>query len=481
MTDKYGDSRNSAFGAIDWWTVLIYLLLVLMGWVSIYAAVFNEEHASMFDISQKYGSQIIWIGICVFLAVSILLIDAKYYHYFAYPFYAIMIVVLLGVLVFGTEVNGARSWFQIGPFRLQPAEFAKFTTALALAKYMSSYDFSIHDWRKVAGMLAIMGIPMLIVLAQNDTGSALVYTSFLFMLYREGFNKWVYVVLGMIVFLFVFSFLLEPETLLFLILFAVVIGEGLTNGFWREKVVYLAVVALVWLLELLFYALFFDGHADTYLSLVIAVVLSLPLVFVYAFRYQLRNIWLFFGLFFGALLFSLSVDYVFNDLMQVHQQKRILDLLGLESDVKGWGYNVNQSKIAIGSGGLFGKGFLQGTQTKYDFVPEQSTDFIFCTIGEEWGFVGSALVVALFTVLIFRLMRMGDRQQDAFGRVYCYGVASIFAFHVLVNIGMTIGIVPVIGIPLPFFSYGGSSLLAFTILLFVALRLDSARQESSSL
>lgn len=477
--DRYSHRKDDIFGGVDWWTVLIYIALVLMGWISIYAAVYNESHASIFDISQKYGSQVIWIGFCAIIAITILLVDAKYYHYWAYPLYVAMIIVLLAVFVFGKEVNGAKSWFEFGSIRIQPVEFAKFTTALALAKYMSSYNFSLGRLNSISGVGVIIGLPAVIVLAQNDTGSALVFSSFLFVLYREGFNKWVYIVLGLVVFLFVFSYILEMEVLIAIIFLASVIGEGLTNGRWDLKLRYVALVIFCSLLAYLLAKPITGAEIEGWVAFVMGVSVSLVAVIFYAIKYQIRNVALFACMFFGSLLFIKSIDYVFNNIMQVHQQKRILDLLGLESDIRGWGYNVNQSKIAIGSGGFSGKGFLQGTQTKFDFVPEQSTDFIYCTIGEEWGFLGSSLVLILFIVLIYRLMKMGDKQHEVFGRVYCYSVAGIFLFHVLINIGMTIGLLPVIGIPLPFFSYGGSSLLSFTILLFVALRLNSAKEEQS--
>ena len=465
-----------AVGGVDWVAVLAYVLLVLMGWLNIYAAVYDDAHASIFDVGQRYGMQLVWIGASAFIAVSILLIDDKYYHVLAYPLYWIMILVLVGVLLFGKEVKGAKAWIMLGPVAIQPTEFAKFTTALALARYMSSYTFDIRKPGDLLRAGMIVGLPVLIVILQNDTGSALVYGSFLFMFYREGFNGWVYVALIMIISLFVFSFLLEPVTLLIVLILVCAIGEGVSNGNWKSKVTYLAGLALgSILLYLLFNAVLRIGMS-WHTAILIAAVLSVGAVVAYAYRYKIHNILTFTLLFFGSLGFTYTIDYAFQHL-QIHQQKRILDLLGLESDLKGWGYNVNQSKIAIGSGGFSGKGFLEGTQTKFNFVPEQSTDFIFCTVGEEWGFLGSAVIVVLFTVLILRIIRMGERQMEPFGRIYCYCVASIFLFHVAVNIGMTIGIMPVIGIPLPFFSYGGSSLIAFTILLFVAIKLDASKHE----
>ena len=468
---KSNEENSLTVGGLDWITILVYTVLVLMGWVNIYAAVYDEAHSSIFDISQRYGMQLIWIGVSAFIAISILLIDDKYYHILAYPLYWFSILVLIGVLLFGKEVNGAKSWL----FGIQPSEFVKFTTALALARYMSSYSFDIRNLKHLLHVAILLGLPVLIVMLQNDTGSALVFGSFLFMLYREGFNGWVYIALIMIISLFIFSFLLEPTALLIVLILVCVVGEGMTNGNWRSKAIYLAGLALGSTLIYTVCQLLLSIDISWYLSILIAATLSIGVVILYAYRYKINNILTFILLFFGSLGFTYTVDYVFNNVLQIHQQKRILDLLGLESDLSHWGYNVNQSKIAIGSGGFSGKGFLEGTQTKFNFVPEQSTDFIFCTVGEEWGFIGSAVVIILFVILILRLIRMGERQQEPFGRIYCYCVASVFLFHITINIGMTIGIMPVIGIPLPFFSYGGSSLIAFTILLFVAIKLDASK------
>lgn len=472
---KSNEENSLTVGGLDWITILVYTVLVLMGWVNIYAAVYDEAHSSIFDISQRYGMQLIWIGVSAFIAISILLIDDKYYHILAYPLYWFSILVLIGVLLFGKEVNGAKSWL----FGIQPSEFVKFTTALALARYMSSYSFDIRNLKHLLHVAILLGLPVLIVMLQNDTGSALVFGSFLFMLYREGFNGWVYIALIMIISLFIFSFLLEPTALLIVLILVCVVGEGMTNGNWRSKAIYLAELALGSTLIYTVCQLLLSIDISWYLSILIATTLSIGVVILYAYRYKINNILTFILLFFGSLGFTYTVDYVFNNVLQIHQQKRILDLLGLESDLSHWGYNVNQSKIAIGSGGFSGKGFLEGTQTKFNFVPEQSTDFIFCTVGEEWGFIGSAIVIILFVILILRLIRMGERQQEPFGRIYCYCVASVFLFHITINIGMTIGIMPVIGIPLPFFSYGGSSLIAFTILLFVAIKLDASKHNES--
>jgi rod shape determining protein RodA len=465
------------FGAVDWTAVGIFLALMVMGWLNIYAAVYDEAHSSIFDITQRYGMQLVWIGVSLGLALTVLLLDGKYYHMFAYPVYVLSLLLLLAVAFVGKEVNGARSWIMLGPIALQPTEFMKFATALALGRYMSHYSFLIRRTADLLRVALLLGLPAVVILLQNDTGSAVVYGSFIFMLYREGLNGWLYTVLGMMIALFIFSFLLEPLTLLMLLVIGCAVAAGVQARNFRAVVIYLAAVALAsigifWLGELILS----DG-IGAYYSLLVASLLSLVPVGIYAFRARLAPVFRYIALFCASVVFVFSVDYVFDNVMQTHQQKRILDLLGLESDLQEWGYNVNQSKIAIGSGGFLGKGYMQGTQTKYNFVPEQSTDFIFCTVGEEWGFVGSMVVLALFCVLILRLMRMGERQSEAFGRVYCYSVASVFLFHVVVNIGMTIGLMPVIGIPLPLFSYGGSSLIAFTLLFFVAVKLDSQKRE----
>lgn len=462
--DKLGWSK------IDWKTILVFVVLMLLGWMNIYAASSGEGES--FSFGSRYGMQMIWMGISMVVAGVILLVDDIYYHQFAYPFYLLMLLVLVATLFVGKEVNGAKSWLSLGPVAVQPAEFMKLATALALARFMSEYHFSLGRPKDLVGVGAILLIPIVVILAQNDMGSALVYCSFLIVLYREGLNSWVYYAIFLVVGLFVCSFLLSDVALLVGLIAVFVVVQALGNHNPKESAIYTAGVGA---LSLAIYgAALVAGWSLTYYGALLgASVVMLVVALAYAYRNKLANIYLFAAMFVGSLLFIGAIDFVFNDVLQLHQQKRILDLFGLESDLKGWGYNVNQSKIAIGSGGFFGKGFLQGTQTKYDFIPEQSTDFIFCTVGEEWGFVGAVVVLGLFATLIIRLMKMGERQNEPFRRVYCYGVAGIFLFHVIINVGMTIGLMPVIGIPLPMFSYGGSSLLAFTILFFIAVRLDS--------
>ena len=476
MTNRNNRQQLGKTG-IDWGSIAVFAILMILGWVNIYAAVFDEAHVSDSIWSTSYGSQLIWIGVSFVIAVIIMFLDEIYYHIAAYPLYILMIIVLIATLFLGTQINGAKSWLRFGGLSVQPAEFAKFTTALALARMMSSYGFSISNWKSRIAAALLLFAPMFVILLQNDTGSAIVFSSFLLVFYREGINGKFFLILGMIVFLFISSFILSPTLLFAIIILICVLFEAAANNRWYNSIRYLSGV---WLGA---FTIFFGGkilfHSDLsfYTSLLISVILSLPVVLVYAHKEKLRNIPLYIAILFVLTGFTWSVDMVF-DHMQLHQQKRILNLLGIENDPQEWGYNVNQSKIAIGSGGLTGKGYLNGTQTKYDFVPEQSTDFIFSTVGEEWGFAGTTVILGMFCYLILRLVRMGERQQEAFGRVYCYSVAGIFLFHVLVNVGMTIGIMPVIGIPLPLFSYGGSSLLAFTMLFFVAVRLDSLQRKS---
>ena len=412
--------QKGIFKFIDRPLVLLYLTLVFMGWLSIYAAVYNNEHASIFDMSQSYGKQLLWIGTSLLLALLIILTDAKFFNAFAYPIYIGTILLLIVVLFTGTEIAGSKSWFQIGEFRLQPAEFAKFATTLALAHYLSALDFDNRKRKSQIIPLIILAIPALLILLQNDTGSAIVYAALSLVLYRQGM----------------------PGSIL-------LIGVAV------------AILAIM--------ALLFNQY------IVIIVIAVLLTGFIFFIRRTLKNILTVIAIFIVASLFVLSVDYAFQHVLEPHQKTRINVVLGKQIDLKGAGYNVNQSKIAIGSGGFWGKGFLKGTQTKFNFVPEQSTDFIFCTVGEEWGFVGATVVVLLFMALITRLILMAERQRSEFSRIYGYGVASILFFHFFVNVGFTIGLMPVIGIPLPFFSYGGSSLWSFTILLFIFIKQDSNR------
>lgn len=411
------------FFNLDWVTILLFFTLAFLGWANIYAAVYDENHASILDLSQRYGKQLLWIGTSVLIIIFLFILDGNLFQTLAYPIYIISMLSLLAVLFFGKEIAGARSWFVVGGFSLQPSEFAKFATALALAAFLDKQDRDLNRWRDKIIAFIIIALPAILIIPQPDPGSALVYFSLILVLYREGLSS-SYIFLGLsLALLFILSLVLPALYLqiglALAALFIIYLGRR-TKGFW------LRVVA----------------------------VLGLALVVVN------------------------SVDYAFNNILEDRHRNRINILLGKAHDPKGIGYNTTQSMIAIGSGGFSGKGYLNGTQTKFDFVPEQSTDFIFCTVGEEWGFLGSSLLVILFMILFFRLVLVAERQKNKFARSYAYAVVSILFFHFTINIAMTIGLAPVIGIPLPFFSYGGSSLWGFTFLLFILVKLDSFRWQT---
>lgn len=472
--------KEGLFQGVDFLTVLYYLLLVAAGCICITAASYDEESASFFSFSHFYIKQYLWVGAVLIVALIVLLLDVRFYHMWAYPLYIAGIAVMVGVLIAGKEVNGAKSWIELGSFRIQPVEFVKIATALALARVMSNYSFSINRAGDLLRVGFIIGLPMLLTILQNDTGSGVVLGAFLFVLYREGLNKWLCIPILLIAALFIVSFLLTPMTLLILLILICTLSEAMMNGKWRSRIIYLAALALASTLLCALMALIAPNTMNIYRCLLVVTLLSLPLIAIYAYRTRLMNIFLMILLFVGSMAFVPATDYIFQSVLKEHQQKRILSFLGIVNDPRDIDYNVNQSKIAIGSGGFSGKGFLQGTQIKYNFVPEKHTDFIFCTVGEEWGFIGAVFVLGIMCLLLLRLMKMGERQEEPFGRVYCYSVAAILLFHILVNVGMTVGLVPVMGIPLPFMSYGGSSLLAFTILLFIAIRLDASTRQFPS-
>lgn len=420
-------SRSSDIRSrIDWVTVGLYAACLFFGWLNVYAAVYNPEtQASIFDFSVSSGKQLVWMGLAVLLIIAILAIDYRFYDTFAFYIYGFVVFLLVAVLVLGTNIKGSHSWFKIGAFSFQPAEFAKMGTVLALAKYLSTPGTNLTKFKNQLNVGIIILIPMALILISNETGSTLVFVGLLLMLYREGLPG-VYpllVITGAV--LLVLSLTVEP--------LHIFIGLAALAGlvFWR-----------------------------------------LP-----RYNQNLRTGLVIFGIYAVMCGTVLATDFFVNDVLQPHQRGRIKVLIDPDADRKGAGWNVTQAKIAIGSGGVFGKGYLQGTQTKFNFVPEQSTDFIFCTVGEEHGFFGSLIVIGLLIGLMGRIIYLAEKQRSRFARVYGYGVASIFFFHFLVNIGMTIGLMPVIGIPLPFFSYGGSSLWAFTILLFIFLKLDAHRSQ----
>ena len=464
---------NNLLANIDWVSILLYLLLVLIGWINIYAAVYDENHSSILDISQKYGKQLIWIGAAFVLAFLVLLTDSKFFTTFSMVIYGIMIFLLIAVLFFGTETKGARSWFEVGDFRIQPAEFAKFATNLAIAYVMSRHNFKVMRFSSLLTIGLILALPAGLIILQNDTGSALVYSSFILVLFREGLHGSILLLCFVAAAIFIMALLYTPFTVLLVIIGGTLIAFYYYRHDIRELFQIILFIGCGFGLFVLIKWMFNLSISDYYMLLIVYVITSITSIYP-IYKRKMKNMitlllisWLCVGA-------APSVNYAFDHL-QPHQQDRINELLCIKVDPKGTGYNVTQSKIAIGSGGLLGKGFLQGTQTKLNFVPEQSTDFIFCTVGEEWGFIGSTLVIVLLAVFILRIIKLAERQRSSFSRIYGYGVASILFFHVAVNIGMTIGMAPVIGIPLPFFSYGGSSLWSFTILIFIFLRLDANR------
>lgn len=429
MRDDNNLTRN-----LDWLTVTLFILFVFFGWLNIYAAVYDpENHTSVFDPTYRAGQQLIWISLSGFLILMIMVIDYKFYSSFTYVIYGLVILLLLVTLVFAPDIKGSRSWLVIGPIRLQPAEFAKFATALAVARYLGdvSVKFSQSKTKLVLG--AIIGAPAIIILLQNETGSMLVFAAFVIVFYREGLSPYILIFGILATTLFVMTLMVDKYYLItsLVIIFSLIITNILLD--LRKK----------------------NARKKPIFQKSLAVA----------------------GICIACIVVVFSVNFFVSDVLQPHQQDRIKALINPESDIKGIGWNLYQSKVAIGSGEFIGKGFLQGTQTKFDFVPEQSTDFIFCTIGEEHGWLGSSLFIAAYIVFLIRLMNLAERQKDKFSRIYGYSVTSIFFFHFMVNIGMTIGIFPIIGIPLPFFSYGGSSLIGFTILLFVFLKLDAHRKQ----
>jgi len=471
MTRKINILEN-----IDWFTVAIYVALVIMGWFNIYAVVYNEEHSSMFDFSQRYGAQFVWIMAAFVIAFIIMTLDSNVYPFFAFLLYGISLLLLISVLFFGKTVNAARAWIEIGSLQIQPSELVKITTALALAKILDIQNFKIHKLKNLLLLSLIIFVPVAVIILQNDTGSAVVYAAFFLVLYREGLTPWV-LVIGFVSLILFFAAMLADklDLVISLTVFTYIVYFFIVQR-WRPFATALGIFAGSFIVLYLAEWIAGTGYPFYYIYIA-AIVLSsvIHLIIITVKRIKQTSIIVFFFLI--TVGFTFTVDYAFYNVLEQHQRDRIDELLGIRSDPLGTGYNVNQSKIAIGSGGFWGKGYLNGTQTKYNFVPEQSTDFIFCTVGEEWGFVGSSVVLILFLVLLLRVIFLAERQRSHFSRVYGYSVASILFFHIAINVGMTLGLVPVIGIPLPFFSYGGSSLWSFTILLFIFIRLDSTRME----
>lgn len=417
--------KESTFTArIDLLLVTLYVIMVGWGWLNILSTEYNpSEGFQLLDFSHNYGRQMFWIMLSAGIAFIILILDARFFSTLSYGIYGIIILVLIFVLLFGAEVSGSKSWLVINDFiGLQPSEFAKVGVALAISKYLSTTGVSLaqrkHQWYSIA----MIAFPTLLILLQKDTGTALVFLSFFFVFYREGWPSTLYVAFIWLAILFILTLLIPNYLIVSILFFIMFVLSGI----------------------------FYKNRKLVYTMLIIAVVSS---------------------------IFALSADYIFEEILRPHQKDRIMILLGKEVDPQGIGYNMNQSLIAIGSGGWAGKGYMKGTQTKFNFVPEQSTDFIFCTIGEEWGFLGSVTLIGLFMILLIRIIILSEKQRSDFSRIYGYVVASVIFFHFLINIAMTVNLMPVIGIPLPFFSYGGSSMLAFTILLFVFIKLNSRKND----
>ncbi|MGI4751701.1 MAG: rod shape-determining protein RodA [Janthinobacterium lividum] len=417
------NNQRSFFFNVDWFTVVLYLTLCVIGWFNIHSAIFDETHPSIIDLSTNYGKQFIYILSAIVLATTILLMESRFFSTLAPAVYGITVCLLILVLVIGRNVGGNQAWISLGGgFRLQPSEFSKFATCLLLARYLSGTNIKVSDTNSFLIAAAIIGFPMVLIILQPDAGSTLVFFSLVFVLYREGVSPLFLIAIGIAIAVFILTLLLNQYQYYFI---------GTLTG----------------IAGLLVY--FFRRNQTLIITVVTGFVISVSLIF--------------------------SVNFLYHHVLKQHQTVRIDEWLGITKDLRGIGYNVNQSKIAIGSGKLWGKGYLKGTQTKFSFVPEQSTDFIFCTIGEEWGFAGTLTVLLIYLILLFRIVFIAERQRSNFSRIYGYGVASIIFFHIFINVGMTIGLVPVIGIPLPLISYGGSSLWSFTILIFILLKLDSNR------
>lgn len=483
------NTNPSVFSYVDWTTIVIYLLLVAAGAVSIYAASYDFDHASIFDFTEFSGKQIRWIGLSLGVGLVLLLIDVRVYENYAYIIYAAILLLLLVTIFIAPDTKGSRSWLILGPMSLQPAEFGKFATALALAKLFSSYNFVLNATRKnYVKALLIIFLPVILILGQNETGSALVYMSLFFVLFREGMSGLVLFAAMCAVVIFVVAVKFTDSLLLgipigqaavYIMIMTIMVGmlAIYCKRIDAARNVFLWFAGTGILVSILgFCGIEVPGTYYFLSAITVACVYCIVLML----HTKAHRIMITTASVVTAVMFLFSVNYAFTSVLQPHQQMRIKVALGIEDDLRGAGYNVNQSKIAIGSGGLTGKGFLNGTQTKLKYVPEQHTDFIFCTIGEEEGFMGAAAVLIMFVVLIFRIIAIAERQPGAFGRVYAYCVASYLIFHFAINIGMVIGLCPVIGIPLPFFSYGGSSLWGFTFLLFILLRIDAARRERPS-
>jgi rod shape determining protein RodA len=464
------------WNGIDKTAIVLFLLLIIMGWFNIYAAVYNEEHTGILDFSQRYGKQFIWIAASLVLAIFIVIIDNRFYFFFSWFIYGACMLLLVLVLVFGKDINGARSWFEFGGLSLQPSEMAKFGTALALASYLNAKRQDLTRPSVILPATAILLFPAFLTLLQPDMGSAIVYFSLFIVLFREGMSPYIFVSGLLMLVLFFLTLLTNNLHLTMVLIFIAAVLLWFSTRKWKLLLlgtgIYIFIAGGLYVLD--HYVIKSIGNE---LVIFISLILSGVVYAFYIYNKRAISLLIIYLFLVGSILYVNSVDFTYNNFLKPHQKERVDILLGFKSDLHGTGYNVNQSIISIGSGGFAGKGFLQGTQTKFKFVPKQSSDFIFCTVGEEWGFLGSGIVIGIYLYLLLRLIKLAERQRSDYSRIYGYCVVSIFFTHIFLNIGMAIGLVPVIGIPLPFFSYGGSSLWGFTILLFIFLRLDASRTE----
>ena len=494
MRSAGGYRNRGILKTIDWSLVFCWLILILIGWANIYASVHSSEPSSIFDYASRSGKQFIWMATALGIALFILFaVPPRIYESAALPIYVAVLGLLVAVIFLGIEVKGSRSWFEFGPVRFQPAEVSKISTSLMLASVMSQLGYRIGRWKDFIVTALIILVPMLIIVGQSETGSALVYVGFIFMLYREGLSGWFIFMMGMAILLFILTLTASPFVAILVLAGVSSLCIFLYSGRFKWwLIIGIPIIILLAFVPEILQAIALSGQeivdpeaVETVVEeasliskikplyiLLGAVGIAIPIGAFHAFRE--RNIFTHLALIstVAGIALVFSVNFIFNEVLQDHQRKRIEVLLGMKEDPAGVGYNVNQSMIAIGSGGFSGKGYLNGTQTTYGFVPEQSTDFIFCTIGEEWGFLGSAAVILLYVFLMWRIIKDAERSREAFTRIYGYCVACCIFMHLFINIGMTIGLMPVIGIPLPFISYGGSSLWGFTALLFIFIALN---------
>lgn len=472
--------KKGILNSVDWLTIFFYVLLVCIGVAFIYDTTYSPANPSFFNLNTSYGKQTIFFGISIITAIVLTVLDSKFYTTFAYVLFGVVMLLLVGVLLFGVEIKGSKSWFKFGSIAFQPAELAKFATALALAKFLSGYNVNLEKVKDKLKALLILLIPIALILLQGDVGSMLVFSGFIFLLHREGLESSFLIIGFGAIFFSVMSLLYSPFVLIMsysgiLILFT----------YYNKKDKHPILEPLKWITIFIVVNVIFGlyiipmlGEKFIYPYFILAILFTLIFIIGVLIHHKSKP-WLklILLLFIVIGAYTFSVDYLFNNVLKEHHRNRIDIILGKIHDPSNVGYNLEQSKIAIGSGGFFGKGFLKGTQTMLNYVPEQSTDFIFTSIAEEFGFIGSFFLLALYVAFLLRLVFLAERQRSQFSRVYGYGVVSIFFIHFAINIAMTIGLAPVIGIPLPFISYGGSSLLSFTILLFVFIRLDTQRME----